>query len=117
MASSRAALCWVLLQLLLVPSAFADTVIEDVRAKHWAEAQSLAAGYADPVAAKLVAFYRLLAPGAASAGEIADFMAQNPDWPWSGQLAKRRDEALAAESDNAAVVARCGRVHPEAAAA
>ena len=116
MASGRAALCWVLFQLLLLPPAFADAIIEDVRAKRWAEAQSLAAGYADPVAAKLVAFYRLLAPGAASAGEIADFMAQNPDWPWSGQLAKRRDEALATEADDAAVVALCGRVHPETAA-
>ena len=39
-----------------------------IRADRWADAEAAAAGYADPVAEKLVMYYRLLAPGAARAG-------------------------------------------------
>ena len=92
-------------------------MLENLRANRWSEAQATADQYADPVPGKLVTFYRLLTPGAARAGEIADFMAQNPDWPWPGQLAKRRDEALAAEPDDAAAAALCSRIQPEAPAA
>ena len=64
--------------------------IAAIRADHWAEAQADAAGYADPVAEKLVLYYRLLAPGAATAGEIAGFMHDNPDWPNQALLERHR---------------------------
>ena len=68
-----------------------------------------AADYADPVATKLVTYYRLLAPGAATADEITDFMAQNPDWPNQALLERRRQEAIAAEPDHASTLAQCDR--------
>lgn len=117
MVFGRVALGTVLALLCLVRSAPAETMLEDLRADRWSDAQTAVDGYADPVFGKLVTFYRLLTPGAAKAGEIADFMAQNPDWPWPGQLAKRRDEALAAETDDAAVSALCSRIQPELPAA
>ena len=73
-----------------------------IRADRWADAAAAAAAaYADPVATKLVTYYRLLAPGGATATEIADFMAQNPDWPSQALLERRRQEAIAAEPDQA----------------
>jgi len=78
-----------------------------IRADRWADAQSAAAGYADPVAAKLVTYYRLLTPGAATAVEIADFVVKNPDWPNQTLLARRREEAIAVEPDLAATLAEC----------
>ena len=83
--------------------------IADIRADHWAEAQAAAASYADPVAVKLVTYYRLLTPGAATAAEITDFMAKNPDWPNQALLERRRQEALASEPDLAATLAECQR--------
>jgi soluble lytic murein transglycosylase len=80
-----------------------------IRADRWSDAQLAAAAYADPVAIKLVSYFRLLAPGAATADEIADFMAQNPDWPNQALLERRRQEAIAAEPDQASVLAQCGR--------
>jgi soluble lytic murein transglycosylase len=80
-----------------------------IRADDWAEAQRAAAGYADPVAAKLVTYYRLLSPGAATADEISDFMAQNPDWPNQTLLDRRRQEAIATDPDLASTLAQCGR--------
>ena len=80
-----------------------------IRANRWADAQLAAAGYADPVATKLVTYYRLLAPGAATADEISDFMAQNPDWPNQALLEHRRQEAIAAEPDQATAQALCDR--------
>lgn len=115
MVSARAAL--LLAAFLLVLPARADTILEELRADHWANAEAAIAGYADPVAGKLVAFARMLTPGAAGAGEIAAFMAENPDWPWPAQLAKRRDDALAAEPDDAKAADLCGRIHPQVAAA
>ncbi len=78
-----------------------------VRADHWADAAALAAAYADPVAQKLVTYYRLLAPGAATAPEIAAFVASSPDWPAQALLERRRQEAIAADPDDAAVLAQC----------
>jgi soluble lytic murein transglycosylase len=79
----------------------------DVRADRWAEAQAEAAHFADPVAEKLVLYLRLRAPGAATAAEIADFMRQNPDWPAQAILERRREEAIASDPDDAAVLAQC----------
>jgi len=78
-----------------------------VRANRWAEAEAAIAGYADPVARKLVTYYRLQAPNAASAAEIAAFMAENPDWPAQTLLERRRQEALASEPDGPALRAQC----------
>jgi len=83
-----------------------------VRADQWAQAQADAAGYADPVAQKLVLYYRLLDPGAATPGEIAAFMRDNPDWPNQPMLERRREEAIAADPDNAGVVAQCDARQP-----
>ncbi len=94
-----------------VPAA-AQELMAAVRADHWAEAEAAAARLADPVAGKLVTYYRLLAPGAASVSEIAAFMASNPDWPLPASLARRRDEALAAEPDDATAAAECDRPKP-----
>ncbi|MDE2575770.1 MAG: lytic transglycosylase, partial [Rhodospirillales bacterium] len=73
-----------------------------IRADQWSEAEAAAAEHADPVVGKLVTYFRLLAPGAASAREIGRFMTENADWPLQYLLARRRDEALAAEADDAA---------------
>lgn len=83
-----------------------------VRANHWAEADAATALLPDPVARKLVTFFRLIAPGAASLGEITAFTANNPDWPQQAALARRRDEALAAEPDDATAAAECDRPKP-----
>ena len=78
-----------------------------VKADRWAEAQAAAARFADPVAEKLVLYLRLRAPGAATASEIADFMQRNPDWPAQAMLERRRQEAIASDPDDAAVLAQC----------
>jgi soluble lytic murein transglycosylase len=78
-----------------------------VRANRWAEAEAATTGYADPVARKLVTYYRLQAPNAASAAEIAAFMAENPDWPSQTLLERRRQEALASEPDGPFLREQC----------
>ena len=83
-----------------------------LRAGDWPTAQTLAAGSADPVAGKLVRFLRLLHPGAAGAGEIADFLVQNPGWPGQAALLARRDEALSNEADDATARALCVAAAP-----
>ena len=82
-------------------------VMAAVRADRWADAQAAVIGVPDPAAGKLVTYYRLLAPGAASASEIGQFIADSPDWPMQATLAKRRDEALATDSDDAAAARQC----------
>ena len=103
-----------LLTLLATFPAAAQDPTSAVRADRWADAQAIAATHPDPVAAKLVTYYRLLTPNAASVSEIAGFMAENPDWPAQGQLDKRRQEALANERDDATVRAECDRQLPTA---
>jgi soluble lytic murein transglycosylase len=83
--------------------------IAAIRADHWAEAQQAAATYADPVAGKLVTYYRLLTPGAGTADEITEFMVQSPDWPNQALLERRRQEAIAADPDLASTLAQCDR--------
>lgn len=83
--------------------------IAAIRANRWAEAQEAASKYADPVAEKLVTYYRLLTPGAATASEITDFMQRNPDWPNQALLERRRQEAIAVDPDLAATLEQCGR--------
>jgi soluble lytic murein transglycosylase len=81
--------------------------IAAIRDDRWAEAQADAAGFADPVAEKLVLYYRLLAPGAATAAEIAGFMRDNPDWPNQALLERHRQYAIAADPDQADVLTQC----------
>ena len=61
-----------------------------IRTDHWPEAQAAASRVADPVAAKLVLYARLLTRGAATAPEIAAFMQSSPDWPQQALLEQRR---------------------------
>jgi soluble lytic murein transglycosylase len=83
-----------------------------VHANRWADAQAAAARFADPVAEKLVLYLRLRAPGAATAAEIAGFIQRNPDWPAQAMLERRRQEAIASDPDDAAVLAQCGNPAP-----
>jgi soluble lytic murein transglycosylase len=78
-----------------------------VKVDRWADAQAIAARFADPVAEKLILYLRLRAPGAATAGEIAAFMLGNPDWPAQAILERRRQDAIATDPDDAAVLAQC----------
>lgn len=88
-----------------------------VRADRWAEATAAAAGYVDPVVQKLVLFYRLMAPGQGTYDEIVQFQKDSPDWPLQFILNRRRDEALALNSDDTQVVAACDRAAPSSSAA
>src|SRR5581483_11425483 len=97
--------------------AHAQNVMALVRTDQWADAEAAAAQLPDPVAAKLVTYYRLLAPGAAGVVDIAQFMATSPDWPMQAALARRRDEALANEPDDTVALAQCDRTAPRATAA
>src|ERR1019366_3001585 len=54
----------------------------------------------------------MLAPNAAGAAEIATFIRQYPDWPLPTLLERRRQEAIAAETDNATVTALCTERQP-----
>ena len=78
-----------------------------VRDNRWADAEAAVATAADPVARKLVLYYRLLTPGAAHPAEIAGFMADNPAWPNQALLSRRLAEALAVEPDDRTVLAIC----------
>jgi len=107
----------VLAAMLLARPAPAQDVMAHVRADRWAEAEAAVAAHPDPVARKLVTWLRLIAPGAGRTDEIGGFQAQNPDWPLATTLARRRDEALALEPDQALARAECRRAAPAAIAA
>jgi soluble lytic murein transglycosylase len=78
-----------------------------VQAGLWAQARVAAGESGDPEAEKLIDWYRLLTPNAATASEIATFARQNPDWPLATLLERRRQEAIVAEHDDATVAALC----------
>ena len=88
-------------------AAHADDIASALKEDRWADAQALAASSPDPVAGKLVLYFRLLTPGAAHPAEIASFMAENPAWPNQALLSRRLSEALLAEPDMAAVLDIC----------
>ncbi len=90
----------------------APNPIPAIRGDRWAEAEAAVSGLADPVAAKLVRYYRLIAPNAASTAEIADFIKANPDWPAQALLERRRQEALATEPDPTVIAAQCAVPRP-----
>ncbi len=83
-----------------------------IRADRWAEAQAMAQLSADPLQAKIVTYFRLLAPGAGSYDEIVRFQAENPDWPGQPSLDRRRDEALAQLADDGQALAACDATKP-----
>lgn len=84
-----------------------QTPMDAAAAHDWTTAAALAARYADPVAGKLVTYYRLLTRGQATAAEITAFMQQNPDWPQQSLLETRWEEALANEPDQATALGQC----------
>jgi len=102
-----------LLMLLGAVPARGQDVLEAVRADRWTDAEAAAAALPDPLARKLVQYFRVLTPGAATAGEIAAFMAENPLWPQAPLLARRLQEASTASSDTSPVSAPC-RFQPAA---
>ncbi len=83
-----------------------------VQAGQWPQARAVAALTGDPLADKLIVYYQMLAPHAASAADIASFIRQNPEWPLPGLLERRRQEAIAAETDNVTVAALCTERQP-----
>ncbi len=93
-------------------AARADDVMALVRADRWPEAQAAAGEYLDPVVGKLVTYYRLLAPHAATQEEISAFQAANPDWPFQSILTRRQEEAEANTADESALPSICGRTTP-----
>jgi soluble lytic murein transglycosylase len=92
--------------------AAAEDIMSAIRADRWQAAGQAASALADPVAGKLVTWFRLLEPGAATVSEITAFMADSPDWPLQARLARRRDAALAAEPNDATAAAECDRPPP-----
>jgi soluble lytic murein transglycosylase len=92
--------------------AAAEDIMSAIRAERWPAAEQAASALADPVAGKLVTWFRLLAPGAATLSEITAFMADSPDWPLQSALARRRDAALAAEPNDATAATECDRPRP-----
>jgi soluble lytic murein transglycosylase len=84
-----------------------------VQAGQWTEARAAAAQSSDPVAVKVIDYLRMLTPNAAHASEIDTFMRQNPDWPLFGLMARRRHEAMATETDDAALGVLCTESDPE----
>jgi soluble lytic murein transglycosylase len=109
------------LLLLRIPTAQAqlpaETPMDAVAAHDWEEANALAAQFADPVAAKLVTYYRLLTRGEAGAAEINAFMQNSPDWPQQALLETRWEQALADEPDQATTLAQCQSRWPASAPA
>jgi soluble lytic murein transglycosylase len=113
----RFAVFGVLLTVFAAPvAARAADVMALVRDDRWAEAKAAAAREPDPVVAKLVTYYRLMEQGSATESEIDRFMAESPDWPLQGTLARRREEAIVADRDNSDVAAACAARAPEGSA-
>ena len=100
----------ILLLLVVVPAlrpVRAEEIGAALRDNRWDVADALAAASPDPVARKLVQYFRMLTPGAAHPAEIAAFMAANPQWPNGAVLSRRLSDAMAAEPDDRAVLEIC----------
>jgi soluble lytic murein transglycosylase len=95
----------------------AETPMDAVAAHDWVQANAMAAQFADPVATKLVTYYRLLTRGQAGAAEINAFIQANPDWPQQALLETRWEEALVDEPDQATALAQCQARWPNGAPA
>ncbi len=73
----------------------------EVKAGNFNGAAALADATGDPLMAKLVTYYRLLA-GGGSADELRSFIATSPDWPKQGLLAMRLAQASGLSGGGAA---------------
>ena len=82
------------------------------QANRFTEAEALAA-QADPLARKLVQFGRLQNRGSgASAAELVAWIDANPDWPLPETLARRAEEALLIEPNDALLLRQFARSAP-----
>ncbi|PWS36843.1 transglycosylase [Falsiroseomonas bella] len=82
------------------------------QAGRYDEAEALART-ADPVARKLVTWTRMHSRGSGASGaEIAGWLAENPDWPLPETTARRAEEALATDPDDALVLRHFARIPP-----
>ncbi|MBV8070767.1 MAG: hypothetical protein JO270_12735 [Acidobacteriaceae bacterium] len=80
-------LLWLIgVQVTVAKDAGADAIGALIRGNRWSEAEAAAARYADPVAPKLVIYYRLLGPATASSGEIRPSCAE----PWLARSGRPR---------------------------
>ena len=76
------------------------------------EADSLALA-ADPLARKVVTWWRMMARNApVSAQEIVAWIDANPDWPFPDTIARRAEEALVGEPDDALALRQLTRTAP-----
>ena len=89
------------------PTRGAENPLALVHARAWDAALVTAATMPDPVAIKLVTYFRMLTPGAAGPHEIAAFRASNPDWPNQQTLEQRREQAIATETDASILMTAC----------
>lgn len=80
------------------------------------KATGIVARVNDPLARKLIQWYRLRR-GHGEAAEYASFLAQNPDWPSESVLRRRMEEALFADGGSTDVILRyLGDTEPQSAA-
>jgi soluble lytic murein transglycosylase len=72
-----------------------------------------AAQAADPLARKLLTWMRVLSrTSGATGGEIAAWLEENPDWPLPEAIARRAEDALAGEPDDALILDHFARTPP-----
>jgi soluble lytic murein transglycosylase len=82
------------------------------QANRFTDAEALAAS-ADPMTRKLVTWLRVQSRTAGATGaEIAAWLAANPDWPLPETIARRAEEALATDPDDAVVLRHFTRAAP-----
>lgn len=82
------------------------------QANRFADAEALAAS-ADPVARKLVTWMKVQSRTSGATGaEIAAWLAANPDWPLPETIARRAEEVLATDPDDAVVLRHFTRSAP-----
>jgi soluble lytic murein transglycosylase len=82
------------------------------QANRFPEAEA-AAQAADPMARKLVTWMRMQSRiSGATGAEIAAWLEANPDWPLPETIARRAEEALAVDPDDAVVLRHFARIPP-----
>ncbi|MGE0715093.1 MAG: transglycosylase SLT domain-containing protein [Alphaproteobacteria bacterium] len=85
-----------------------------VQTESWAEARRLADLTGDPVAAKVVRWLQWVrSDSPADPGEIAQFMAANPEWPAQARLSRRLEDRLDPLPPDATLIGWFDRRAPE----